>query len=167
MSLAFKEKFGDKKVTKEQMRKWCQRPGKKDKAGNNVYVTEQAHKELCDVNNIIKKYDTQGVITHVSKMEAKFGDMTGMDFKSMMDQITDAQNMFNDLPSEIRNRFDNSPVKLLDFMDNPENRKEAIELGMIKEIWTPETDGLGEHVKLGENVEKEVPGNEPVDPKKK
>jgi hypothetical protein len=152
MSEAFKQKFGTKKVSKAAMREWCQRPGKRNKDGTIQYFTEQHHKRECDVNEIIKKYDKQGIITHVSKFEARFGDMSGADFKSMQDKITGAISMFNELPSGIRNRFDNSPAELLHFMDNPNNRQEAIDLGLIRESWTPETDGLGEHIKEGENV---------------
>lgn len=135
------------------MRVWCQRPGRKDKSGNNIYTTEQAHKDICDVNKIIRKYDKDGVITHVSRFEGKFGDLTGSDFKEMQDKVLEAKRMFGELPSEIRNRFQNSPYLLLEFMEDQDNRKEAEELGLINVRWTEETDGLGEHVKEGENVE--------------
>lgn len=154
MSKEFLEKFGNVGITKEEMREHCKRPGTTDKDGEIQYFTEQAHKEQCDVNNIIRKYDKNGLITHVQKFEARFGDMTGPDFKESYDKIMTAIQMFGELPSAIRNRFDNQPAELLRFMDNPENRKEAIELGIIKADWTEATDGLGEHVKQGENIEK-------------
>ena len=49
----------------------------------------------------------------------------------------------------------NMEGELLHFMENPENRQEAIELGLINQAWTEETDGLGEHVKEGDNIKKE------------
>lgn len=154
MSLAFREKFGNK-WTKKDMKEWCKRPGRKDEKGKNIYRTEQAHKKETDINQIIAKYDKTGLITHVSRFEAKFGDLTGDDFKSMMDKVTNANSMFEQLPATIKNEFQNSPEKLLRFMENPDNRQRAIELGLINPEWTEETDGLGEHVKEGENVEKE------------
>jgi len=39
-------------------------------------------------------------------------------------------------------------------MEHEENREEAIKLGLINSNWTDETDGLGEHVEIGDNVEK-------------
>lgn len=152
MSIAFAKKFGTKKVTKEEMRTWCKRPGRVGKDGKLVYFTEQHHKKECDVNEIIKKYDKAGIISHVSKFEAKFGELRGVDFKDMQDRVANAISMFNELPSKIRNRFDNSPAELLRFMENPENRSEAIKLGLIRADWTEETDGLGEHVLEGENI---------------
>jgi phage internal scaffolding protein len=159
MSNLFLKRFGNKKINKSQMRSFCTRPGRKDKTGKNIYTTEQHHKDKCDINKIIKKYDKTGVITHVTKFEAKFGDMTGMDFKTMQDKVAKAKSMFEAMPSEIRNRFDNNPADLLSFMENPDNRDKAIELGLIRADWTEETDGLGEHVREGEQVKKTAQTN--------
>ncbi len=144
------------------MRTWCQRPGAKDNDGNIVYLTEQSHKNQCDVNRIIEKYDKSGIITHVSKFEGKFGDTTGADFQSMQQTVANARNMFNELPADIRSRFENDPTNLLTFMEDESNRDEAIKLGLINPQWTPETDGLGEHVKEGEN-EPIKPNDPPIE----
>lgn len=147
MSLKYAEKFGGAVgTTTPEMREHCKRPGKQDENGKPIYFTEQAHKKECDVNNIIKKYDKNGLITHVSKFEAKFGDVSGVDFQAMQEKVANAQSMFNQLPVEIRSEFENNPAKLLKFMDNPDNRDRAIELGLINKDWTEDTDGLGEHV---------------------
>lgn len=138
----------------ESMREWCKRPGKVDEKGKIQYFTEQAHKKECDINNIIKKYDKTGLITHVSKIEAKFGDLTGRDFKVMSDKVAQMNSAFELLPVEIKKEFEQSPAKLLEFMENPDNRERAIELGLIDRDWTEETDGLGEHVLEGGNVKK-------------
>jgi phage internal scaffolding protein len=128
------------------MRKFCMRPGKMDKNGKPIYFTEQQYKDVCDVNKIITKYDKTGLIIHVNKIEAKYGDMTGHDYKQMLEKVIDVKNMFNQLPSEIRNRFSNSPERYLSFLEDPGNREEAIKLGLIKADTPPEIDGLGEHV---------------------
>lgn len=138
-------KIGSKKTTK-QMRELSQRPGTRDEDGNLVYMTEQSHKDMCDVNKIIRKYDRDGLITHVSKFEAHFGDVTGLEFKAAQDQVIAAQRMFDDLPSNIRKEFGNDPGNLLSFMDNPDNRDKAIELGLIRGDWSIDQDGIGEHV---------------------
>jgi len=165
MSKKYREKFGIADIDdlskatgasieelRQALRKFHQRPGRVDENGEIEYTTEQDHKKECDVNEIIKKYDKRGVITHISKIEAKFGDMTGADFQAMQNQVILAKNMFNALPAEIRKEFDNNPSSLLEFMEDPNNRDRAIELGLIDAQWTPETDGLGEHVKEGENI---------------
>lgn len=134
-------------TTSPEMREFCKRPGRQHEDGSPLYFTEQHHKRECDVNEIIAKYDKTGLITHVKNFEAKFGDMTGIDFKTAHDLVISAQNSFDALPSEIRNRFQNSPEHLLRFMEDPNNRDEAIKLGLILESTPEHLDGLGEHVK--------------------
>lgn len=129
------------------MRQACQRPGDLDEEGNLIYITEQSHKDNCDVNKIIKKYSKTGLINHVSQFEASYGDALSMDFKQANDFVIGAQKKFDELPSNIRKRFKNSAYELLEFMEHPENRPEAIKLGLIRGDWTSETDGLGEHIK--------------------
>lgn len=140
--------------TSQEMRIFSQRPGRRNDQGKPIYTTEQAHKNECDVNRIIQKYDRTGLITHVSRFEAEFGDLTGLEFKAAQDKVANALSMFEQLPANIKKRFRNSPQDLLTFMEDPNNREEAIDLGLIDSRWTPETDGLGEHVKAGENVVK-------------
>jgi len=137
------------------MRKHSQRPGKSDpETGLPVYITEQAHKDQCDINKIVPKYDKTGLINHISDIEAQYGDVSGLDFKMASDQVIGAQQSFDKLPSHIRKRFKNSPQEFLSFFDDPLNRPEAISLGLINSSWTDATDGLGEHVKKGDNIPK-------------
>ena len=133
-------------TTTPEMRKHCQRPGRARKDGSPIYFTQQNHKKETDVNEIIKKYDKTGLIVHINKIEARYGDVTGLDFKAAQDLVTNSLQMFKELPPEIRKRFNNSPMELYEFMENEGNRDEAIELGLIKAEWKPEQDGLGEHV---------------------
>lgn len=167
MSLEYREATGKtyKSKTTIAMRQQCQRPGKKDEKGNILYFTEQHHKNECDVNQIIKKYDRTGLIMHVSNFEHKFGDMTGDDFKKAQDMIANAKSSFESLPSNIRKEFKNDPSELLKFMENPGNRDKAIELGLIDPGWTEATDGIGEHVKIGENVKADDYEQKTVDAK--
>jgi phage internal scaffolding protein len=140
--------------TSVQMRAHVSRPGRFDKDGNPIYVTEQSHKDKCDITKILNRYQRTGLIDHVSNFEAEFGEMTGIQFKEMMDKILNAQNSFDGLPSHIRNEFKNSPQKLLEFMEDSNNREKAIELGLISPSWTTDSDGLGEHVPKGQNKNK-------------
>lgn len=143
--IAKKENNG-KDLSKEKFRKFLQKPGKINPDGSPCYFTEQAHRDTCQVSQIITKYDRTGILHHVNKIEAKYGDLSGDDFKTMADKVHDARKSFEELPSSIRKYFDNSPEHLLRFMENPGNRDKAIELGLIKGSWTPESDGLGEHI---------------------
>ena len=145
MSNAYAKELQSKK--KVNMRKWCQRPGTKDQDGNYVYFTEQSHRDICDINKVIQRFDKTGVLTHVSKIEARFGDCTGADFRAAQDLFLNANKMFEDLPADIKKRFNQNAGELLEFMENEKNRDEAIALGLIRGDTPAEKDGLGEHVK--------------------
>lgn len=139
--------------TNKTMRTYSSRPGTTDEDGNLVYVTEQAHKEACDINNIIKTYDAGLIISRVQTMEARYGDISGLDYKQALDLVIGAKTAFTELPAKIRKEFDNNPQKYLEFMDNPDNRDKAIELGLIRKDTSSDIDGLGEHVKDGKKVD--------------
>jgi phage internal scaffolding protein len=145
MSLAYANEL--KKKKKINMRKWCQRPGRKGENGKTQYFTQQHHKQECDINYIIQKYDTTGLLSHVQTIEARYGDVTGADFRRAQDIFLNAQTLFNDLPANIKKRFNQNAGELLEFMEDPENRNEAIQLGLIRGDTPEDKDGLGEHVK--------------------
>lgn len=151
MSLAYREAI--KENPEMTMREWCRRPGRVDENGKIVYFTEQSHAEYCNIKAIIKRYDKTGLLDHVTRFEAKFGDLSGADFKEMMDKVTQAEQSFQMLPSAVRNRFGNSVEQFLAFFENPENRAEAVELGLIKETTPAESDGIGEHVTTPKETE--------------
>lgn len=139
-----------KKSKKVDMRKWCQRPGKKDDKGKPIYFTQQNHKRECDVNYIVAKYDKTGIIDKVQSIEARYGDVTGADFRKAQDLYLNASNMFEQMPKEIKKRFRQNAGDFLEFMENPENREEAIKLGLIAKDSDEDRDGLGEHVTADE-----------------
>lgn len=93
-------------------------------------AAEQCHKQECDINTIVNKYQKTGVIQHQSKHEARYDDMTGEDFHTAMNIVTAAQAMFDELPSHVRKRVDNDPGKFFDYVQNPANQQELIDIGL-------------------------------------
>lgn len=154
MSNAYLKEFGEVKVDRETLREFLAQKPRRHADGTPIYVTEQSHKNQCDVNNIIKKYNKNGLISHVSSMKAEFGDVPLVDYKEMQDRLVKMQGEFNKLPVEVRKRFGNSPFNLISFMEDGNNREEAVKLGLIDAQWTAESDGVGEYVKKGENKKK-------------
>lgn len=94
--------------------------------------TKQAFKAECDINQIMARYQKTGVLDFAAKHEPQYADCTGADFQRGMEIIANAKSMFEDMPSKLRLRFENDPAKFLDFVQNPENREEARELGLLK-----------------------------------
>ena len=78
-------------------------------------LTIQEQKDQTDINKILAKYAKTGVIEHVSKYEGQYGDVTGLDYLTMQNQIASVNSMFMDLPAKTRAKFDNDPAKFLDY----------------------------------------------------
>ncbi len=89
--------------------------------------TKQTFAKESDINNIMKKFQRSGTVTHLAKHSAQYGDVTSVDLHEALNTITQAQSMFNDLPSEVRNEFDQDPGKFLDFVQDPANAGDLAE----------------------------------------
>lgn len=98
-------------------------------------LTKQEHLKSCDINNIIKDFSRTGQIHHISAKAAQGAYMDlpdELDYQSALNTVIDAENAFATLPAKVRDRFGNDPAEFLAFVGNPENRKEAQELGLLK-----------------------------------
>lgn len=94
--------------------------------------TKQNHKEECDINNIVKKYDKgRGLLTHVNQAIASYGDFTQVnEYQVSLDLVNSSQQNFAALPSDIRRKFGQNPGEFLEFATNPENLDAMVDLGL-------------------------------------
>lgn len=91
--------------------------------------TKQAFKDQCDINKILKKAQRTGSLSHALKYpEAVYGEFSGVDLLGAYGQIERANEIFADLPSEVRNEFDNNALAFVDFASKPENIGRLAEL---------------------------------------
>lgn len=103
-----------------------------------VSMTQQHFKEECDINNIMKSY--RGKIP-ASDEPAYFMDCTVTDLQSAYEVADSIGARFDSLDSEVRARFNNNPLELLEFVHNADNQTAAIELGLLpKPAPAPESD---------------------------
>lgn len=110
--------------------------------GSGISLTEQSHVASCDINTIMSRYEKQGVVPSGPDGQPFFGDFSNVpDFHTAQNALIQAENSFNQLPAKLRKRFDNDPGELLKFLADKNNRKEAIELGLIIEAPAPVQDG--------------------------
>lgn len=94
-------------------------------------LTKQSFREECDINSLLKRY---GVIPEGRAGQVPvFGDFTAVpDYLQAQAILIDAQERFELLPSNIRERFKNNPLELLKFVSEPLNQEEAIALGIAE-----------------------------------
>lgn len=95
-------------------------------------LTEQAHKNETDMNYILRDYAKTGFLKHAQKHEGRYDDVTVTDFQDALLTVNNTQNMFNQLPAQIRDRFANNPAQFLEYVSNPANENEMATLGILK-----------------------------------
>lgn len=94
-------------------------------------LTVQAQRNDVDINQIMKKIE-KGMMINVNPFEGRFEDISEFDgLESAIIKVQKANEEFMTLPADLRSKFDNDPVKLIDFLSDEGNRAEAEELGLV------------------------------------
>ncbi len=134
--------------------------------------TKESYKDSTDINKILKKAQVTGSIAHLMKYpEAVYGEFAGdCDLLTAQTRILKANTIFNDLPSEIRNEFDNDPLRFVTFCSDDENNERLAEI--FPRLAEPgeyfpnpiERGALGAGIATPEVIEDEVVVPEPSPP---
>lgn len=137
----------------------------------NPSMTVQSEKNACDINVIMDRYLNQEIpLVDPMRMrsgEPQFGDFSEIpNLQDAQNKLIEAQEMFMQLPAKIRRRFDNDPTAFIDFVQNPDNKSEMEELGILPKVYTREDgaeyyfrDGLPVYIsgpKVNKDTEPEV-----------
>lgn len=95
-------------------------------------LTKQEFKDECDVNLILRRYQDAPPRAWSNPPRLRYGDFAeANDFLDAQLLVKQAEEQFNSLPAELRDRFANSPSRFLDFLHRPENAAEARKLGLL------------------------------------
>lgn len=102
----------------------------------SVGLTKQSFKNDADINVIMSRYLRTGVLPEtVQQIEARFADVSEIDYQRAMELCADANSLFMELPSNVRSRFDNDPGAFLAFTSDPKNREEMGAMGLLEAGW--------------------------------
>lgn len=111
----------------------------------------QSEKADADINTLVRRFGVTGVMPQGVRVPS-YGDFDGPvhDYHTAMNAIRKADESFNEMPPEIRERFDNDPGKFVDFCSDPDNLEEMRKLGLaVPEVVKPEVyddeRGIGGH----------------------
>lgn len=125
-------------------------------------LTEQSHRDEVKIQNIIKRHQTTGMVTHLNHRQPLYQDFTNApDFYKAQKIIADANSVFEEVPAKIRQQFNNDPGKYLEFVQNPDNREEMENLGIdsshIPEDYVkPLTDAEKDQIHLEEAIDAKI-----------
>jgi len=114
-------------------------------------LTKQSFKDECDINNILSRYERslgrEFLTAYQGHLEGRFGDVSGaVSLQEAYATVNAASELFDAMPANLRARFENDPVKLLDFLGDVGNRDEAVRLGLLNK---PVSEDLGSSVPNG------------------
>lgn len=114
---------------------YADRP-KVQSAPKGASMAKQAFKDEADINHIMSRYRKTGLLVDPSSVNSSrrafYGEFAdSMEFKEAQNRIAQVRNSFEMLPSSIRSLFENDPSVMLDFLADPENASEALEMGLI------------------------------------
>lgn len=103
-------------------------------------MTRQSEMAACDIHNILKQFSQVGFEQLVRENAAKgqYADLTNLpEYQESLNIVIAAENAFLAMPSQIRDRFQNDPARLIAFLGDPANQDEAIRLGLAKDTRPP------------------------------
>lgn len=94
--------------------------------------TDPQFADECDTNKIMDRYVKTGQITHLAKQQGTFADVSQIeDLLPSLLKMEKAKESFMQLPPEIRTKFDNKVEKMVEYLQEPKNKQEAIDLGLV------------------------------------
>lgn len=97
-------------------------------------LTKQEFKDEADINNILSSYQVDGILPDLDKRQPIYADCTApelVDFQLAQNMVATTSERFASLPAKVRERFANDAVNMLLFLQDPDNRDEAVRLGLV------------------------------------
>lgn len=142
-------------MTGLKIRRYGDRKRVKQHVGEDTLVQQNMAGET-DINNIMAKYQKTGLLTHVARYAGNYGDFSEVpDYKTGVERVMAAEEMFMSLPAKIRDRFNNDPGKFIEFATDEKNLEEMRSMGLAPEAPMPPEPQLVKVV--AEPEEPEVP----------
>lgn len=95
--------------------------------------TRQEFAEECDINSIMARYETTGIISHVDPRPPVYMDFTNVpDLQGTLRILDEAQDAFMSLPARVRLEFENDVHKFVAFAEDQANLEQMRTWGLAK-----------------------------------
>lgn len=94
--------------------------------------TVQADADEADINVLVARYNKSGQLPPMRGGQPFYGDVSDIgDLQESLIKVQEGNRLFMSYPADLRERFDNDPAKLIAFLSDDNNLKEAEELGLV------------------------------------
>lgn len=101
--------------------------------GGGKVITRQADAQAADINILVNRWLQTGLAPQTLK-KPMYGDFSNAsDYKTAVDNIKKADDLFFSLPAKVRAHVDNDPAKFLSMIFDPDRNDEVKELGLTVE----------------------------------
>lgn len=108
---------------------------------NDPGVTEQCHKDSCDITYILNHHLRMGGIPPMP--EQQFQDFTNVpDYQTALNTVLQIDSLFEQLPLEARVAYDHDPARFMAAVHDPAHRDTLIKLGVFKPM-EGASEGIG------------------------
>lgn len=85
-----------------------------------------------DINQLVYRSRMRELSGESNAFYVDSSVLTGADdYHSAMNRICAVNDSFSELPSSLRNRFNNDPSQMLSFLEDPANIEEGVSLGLL------------------------------------
>ena len=102
--------------------------------------TKQSFKDECDINNIVAKFQTTGILPSNILKDPQYGEAPNMDLKTAIDLTQKLKNDFDNLTPDQRVIFDNDFEIYGQFLDEFDRSPES-----FSQLMENESDTLMSH----------------------
>lgn len=93
--------------------------------------TKQSEGPATDINAIVKKYETTGMVSHLNQRAPMYGDFSqAVALHEALNAVMEADDAFMTLPAEVRKEAENDPVRFLEMLASPEGTEVLVEAGL-------------------------------------
>lgn len=105
-------------------------------------LTEQFHKDSCDINIIMAQVEKSGVVPVPVSSVPRYGDFTGVgDYLDACLLVKQAEESFMSLPAKVRREFNDDPSEFLAAVEDSDQRQRLIDCGLLVDDQNVGSDG--------------------------
>lgn len=92
--------------------------------------TNKDAKDEVDINSIVAKMRREGIAQARIEFSDEYTSLAPQTLQDALLTVQDAREMFESMPAVVRNRVNNDPVQFLQFVQDPANTDELVQLGL-------------------------------------
>lgn len=105
----------------------------------DVVRTKQSFRDECDINLIVRRHASDGLLAHLNPRMPTYGDFTAaMELRDAMQLVDLAEQGFAQIPAEVRAMCNNDPATFLQLVNDPDHIEALAEAGLpMADGWEP------------------------------